>query len=115
MMDEKNRKEASYIRSLSSEDAATFLIEQYGNGWPVTMTHRSWRKADQIRLARVFIQGRVHATGRGYKDFLSFMSIDAFLKVVEEGLPRVAPDQIDLLSCSVFAQCCKNKQSNCTI
>ena len=88
MMDEKNRKEASYIHSLSSEDAATFLIEQYGNGWPVTITHRSWRKADQIRLARVFIQGRVHATGRGYKDFLSFMSIDVFLKVVEEGLPK---------------------------
>ena len=113
-MDEKNRKEASYIRSLSSEDAATFLIEQYGHGWPTTMAHRSWRKADQIRLARVFIQGRVHGNDRGYKDFLSFMSIDAFLKVVEEGLPRVAPDQIDLLSCSVFAQCCKNKQSNCT-
>ena len=97
-MNENDQKELEYIRSLSSTDAATFIIERYDDAWPVLISHRSWEKADQLRLAQKFIQGRVHATDRGYKDFLSFMSIEAFIKTVEDGLQDIAPERLDLLS-----------------
>ena len=97
-MNESDRQEASYIRTLSSEEAATFLVEKYTENCPVTLKHRSWKKSDQFRLARQYVQGRAHATDRVYNDFLSFMSIDAFLRVIDEGLPNVSPDRLSLLS-----------------
>ncbi len=95
-MNEKNRRELAYIRELSSEEAATYLIENHSYA-PVIMKHRSWKKPDQIRLSKAFVQGQVHATYRVYSDFLSFMSITLFLKVVEEGLAQIDPDRLDLL------------------
>ena len=96
-MNEANRAEAEFLRTLSSEEAATFLLEKYSQGYPVTMRHRSWKVADQFRLARRFLQGSAHASDRVYKDFLSFMSLDNFLKVISEGLPNIPNDRLRLL------------------
>lgn len=97
-MDKKYQVEATYVRSLSSEDAATYLMEQYGDEWPATLKSRSWEKKDQFRLARRFIKGRALATDRGYREFLPFMSIEAFLRVIEEGLQDIEVAKLELLS-----------------
>lgn len=97
-MNEQNRKEALYICSLSSEDAATFLLRKYPDRCPVTIRHRSWKRKDQIRLARQFLHGQAHASARVYEDFLSFMSLELFLNVMEDGLANIEPDKLGLLS-----------------
>lgn len=61
-MNERDHQEASYIRSLSSEEAATFIIDKYPHSHIVILKHRSWKRSDQIRLARHFVLGQVHAT-----------------------------------------------------
>ena len=96
-MNEVNRAEAEYLRTLSSEDAATFLLEKYSQDYPVTMKHRSWNVSDQFRLARKFLQGYAHASDRIYEDFLTFMSLDNFLAVIVEGLPDIPEDRLPLL------------------
>ena len=96
-MNENDRKEAAYLRKLSSGEAATFLIRKYDEGIPVTITRRSWKRVDQFRLARHFLRGKALAGDRGYKDFLSFMSVTNFLDVVEEGLQGLPTKDLQLL------------------
>ena len=96
-MNESDRAEASYLRTLSSDQAATYLIERYVDGYPRTISHRSWKVADQLRLAQHFLQGRVYSSAIPYKDFLSFMSVSNFLAVVSKGIPQIPPDDLSLL------------------
>lgn len=96
-MNEANRAEADFLRTLSSEEAATFLLEKYSQGCPVILKYRSWKVDDQFRLARRFLQGHAHASDRIYEDFLSFMSLDNFLAVIVEGLPDIPEDRLRLL------------------
>lgn len=96
-MNEAKRKEAAFLRKLPSTEAANYLLERYADSYPVTIKHRSWKVADQFRLARHFLQGRAFAGGRPYEDFLSFMSLENFMKVVTEELPDIPEDRFGLL------------------
>ncbi|MCD9150164.1 hypothetical protein [Pseudophaeobacter flagellatus] len=96
-MNEANRIEAAFLRKLPSDEAANYLLEKYADSYPVTIKHRSWKVADQFRLARRFLQGRAFASARPYQDFLSFMSLENFLKVVADGLSDIPEDRLDLL------------------
>ena len=82
-MNPNDHDECIYIRQLSSADAATFLIQNYQSDFPTSISHRSWVKADQIRLAHHFLRNLPHASGCAYNSLLSFMSIAAFISVIE--------------------------------
>lgn len=102
-MDKSQQEVCQYIRSLTSEAAADWLIDTYKLGSPNTggvykvLAHRSWSKGDQIRLANYFLQNIPHRSGLGYETFLSFMSLPAFIAVVQQHMPS-NPSERELLA-----------------
>ena len=97
-MNDADRREADHLRSLSSQAAATYLLATYPEHCPATLFHRSWRRPDQMRLARRCLQGVVPADGRLFEGFLGVMSVDLFLDVVAQGLPTVPANRLQLLA-----------------
>ena len=101
-MHESHRKICAYLRSLSSADAATWLLENYPIDEPggyeaiIFIPHRSWKRADQIRLARHYLSKLPFANSRGYDAFLTFMSVPLFIKIIRENIPTSGRD-LDLL------------------
>ena len=101
-MDKKLRDFAKSLRRMESEDAADWLLSHHPNGtpgagWAVSaIAHRSWKRADQVRLATHYLSNLPHASDRAYRIFASFMTIPRFLKVIESHLP-VAENRADLL------------------
>lgn len=87
---------------MTSERAASWLIETYpleNLGWGDAMTlaaHRSWKTADQMRLANFYLRELPHASEKAYETFLSFMSVRLFLGVIKGYLPALRAD-LDLL------------------
>ena len=87
---------------MSSEAAATYLLEHHPRGtWDGPSVVRvirglSWRRPDQMRLARHYLSNLPHAHEHAYKAFASFMSVPRFLRVIEENLPQ-AEDRMGLL------------------
>ena|SRR5579875_3183084 len=87
------------LNELTSEDAATLLMETY----PITadnyseafivMNYRSWEKVDQIRLARFYLQKMPFASSKPYEVFASFMSLPILIGIVNELLPAKIDDQ----------------------
>lgn len=79
---------------MSSENAAEWLIETYdfsrrdtGDAY-IIMPHRSWAKADQLKLANYFLSNLPHTSDRGYRAFLSYMSLPMFIRVMKLHLPE---------------------------
>ena len=97
-MNEANRIESAFLLKLPSDEAANYLLGKYADSYTATIKRRSWKVADQFRLARRFLQGRAFASERPYKDFLYFMSLEDFLKVVADGLPDIPEEKLGLLS-----------------
>lgn len=101
-MHESDRKICAYLRSLSSSDAATWLLENYSIDEPggheaiVFIPHRSWKRVDQIRLAHHYLSDIPYASERGYDAFLTFMSVPLFIKIIRENMPTSERD-LDLL------------------
>ena len=99
-MNEHQRRECEKLRAFSSEEAATYLIAGYGAD-PGTfdkafflMRHRSWRRRDQVRLARHFLQKtpfRPH--GQAYPALASFMSLRLLIRLLRAVKPT---ENIDL-------------------
>ena len=93
-MDIETSKICIYLRGLSSADAATWLMENYPvekdeYGYAIkAIAHRSWKKTDQIRLAKYYLDRIPLASASGYETFLSTMSISRFLSVVSEYIPE---------------------------
>lgn len=93
IMHERHRKICAYLRTLSSADAATWLLENYPIEEPgdyeaiIFIPHRSWKRADQIRLARHYLSNIPFANSRGYDAFLTFMSVPLFIKIIRENMP----------------------------
>ncbi|WP_313460687.1 hypothetical protein [Stenotrophomonas sp.] len=52
------------------------------------MAARSWKRADQKRLADHYLARLPFASAKPYKVFLSFMAVPVFLSVLEKHLPR---------------------------
>lgn len=82
------------LRRMGSGEGATWLIgryprESFDSGVAITaIPHLSWRRADQVRLAKHYLCGLPHASGIAYKAFASFMSIPRLLQVIEEYVPE---------------------------
>jgi hypothetical protein len=102
-MDQRLRQLSESLRAMRSEEAATWLMETYKIDDPtwgdaiVLLPHRSWAKADQLKLARYYLQRLPYASERPYKAFASFMSFSSLVTVLREYVPRVAPDRLSLL------------------
>lgn len=101
-MDEALRLLVKELRTLSSEEAADYLIRCY----PATSTesgkaysalsHRSWKKQDQVRLAKEYLKKVPFASGAPYKAFLSFMAPRRMLAILTDFVPDDASGR-DLL------------------
>lgn len=92
------KKQIVIIKLMDSEDAATWLMEtypiddpEYGNAI-ILLNHRSWKKSDQIRLARHYFRKIPFASSKPYEVFASFMSISNFIKIINEYLPKKKAD-----------------------
>ena len=83
---------ATKLKGLASEDAASFLMEtfpieaeNYSEAFQV-MAHRSWKKTDQLRLARFYLKKTPFANSKPYEVLASFMSMPGFISVVREAI-----------------------------
>lgn len=98
-MDEKQRAICAHLRELQSSEAAGWLMERYPTSscnWGealLFMPHRSWKKADQIRLANYYLSKLPFASAHGYEAFASFMSVANFIAVIQDRIPEDAEDK----------------------
>ena len=89
-MNENERKEGIYIRSLGSEEAANYLLEKYyfGNLEPANIfkiiPQRSWKRPDQIKLCKYYMQNIPYANSIAYETFASFMSIKLLVRIIRD-------------------------------
>ena len=101
-MDSLMQKQSSDLRKLTSDEAANWLIKTYpietsDVGEAIALLpHRSWKRADQIRLCKYYFQKIPFANSKVYEAFASFMSIDLMIKIVEENLPT-SDSEVNLL------------------
>lgn len=101
-MDSELRADIDEIRSLDSNEASNWIInkypidsDSYGQAFHI-IGHRSWKKGDQIKLARYYLNKMPFANRQPYEIFLSFMSVENFIGVVKERIPDNDQD-VDLL------------------
>jgi hypothetical protein len=87
------------LKELQSEDAATLLMktfpaeaQDYSEAFKI-MAHRSWKRSDQIRLARFYLKKMPFANAKPYEIFASFMSLATLIGVVKESLPSKLNDR----------------------
>ena len=78
---------------MGSAKAADHLIEHYPRGsyrvgdGLVLVRHLTWKRADQMRLARHYLDGQPHAGTIALEAFASFMSLKNYITVVREVWP----------------------------
>jgi hypothetical protein len=89
----------SKLKGLPSDEAATLLMEtfpveasNYSEAFKV-MLHRSWKRSDQIRLARFYLRKMPFANSKPYEAFASFMSLPTLISVVKEALSNKPNDR----------------------
>jgi hypothetical protein len=106
-MDEKTKFICKELVKLTSEEAAEWVVEKYpidsmnfGEAL-VIIPHRSWRKADQKRLANYYFQKLPFSGPGGYEAFASFMSIKTLIDCVSNRFPLGEADA-ELLSYYLF-------------
>ncbi|MCL1790397.1 MAG: hypothetical protein FWG40_03410 [Peptococcaceae bacterium] len=92
-MDNRLRLICRELRKMTSSQAADWIIEtypldnpRYGEAFRL-ISHRSWKRADQIRLAAYYFQNIPYANPEGYEAFASFMSVRVLVKITQENLP----------------------------
>lgn len=101
-MDGRLKAISAELGQMTSAQAADWLIETYPvdgaeYGDAITLIpHRSWKRPDQLRLARHYLKKMPFASSRPYEAFASFMSFDLFMQVIKEQLPSSKED-VDLL------------------
>lgn len=86
---------------MESSQAASWLMDEfpisdirYGEVFQF-IGSRSWKRADQIRLARYYLQKIPFSSSKPYEVFSRFMSLRLFLSILKEFFP-IAKDDIDL-------------------
>ena len=97
-MDNTLKNKCTHLRSMESDQAASWLMDTfpisdigYGEVFQI-MAHRSWRRADQIRLARYYLQRVPFSSSKPYEVFAEFMSLELFLSVLKYFLPMTRDD-----------------------
>ncbi|WP_084483747.1 hypothetical protein [Pseudomonas sp. CFII68] len=79
---------------MSSDQAADWLIDTYpvdSDEWGeaiLLLPHRSWKKAEQQRLASYFFKKLPFSGYRGYEAFASIMSVASMVGCVKNALPE---------------------------
>lgn len=102
-MDTQLKALSEKLSKMTSEDAADWLLTNYavdkaGYGDAIALiNHRSWRRAEQIRLAKHYFRKLPFASSKPYEAFASFMSVKLFLKTIEECMPMSEADKKLLL------------------
>ncbi|GFM59953.1 hypothetical protein PSCICG_11130 [Pseudomonas cichorii] len=102
-MDEKQKKLRAQLASLDSAQAAERLINMYPlesvdfSEGLLLISHLSWKKSDQKKLARHFFKKLPFASARGYEAFASFMSVKNMLECVCERFSMSSSDMSLLL------------------
>lgn len=78
---------------MQSAEAADWLMREcpiesvgYGNAL-LLITHRSWKRIDQKRLAKYYFAKLPFVSSRGYEALTSFMSIRLVLDCMRGSLP----------------------------
>lgn len=98
-MDEKQRKLCARLRELQSSEAASWLMTCYpinSDHWGealLVIHHRSWKKQDQVRLAKYYLSKIPFASARGYEAFASFMSVANLVTVIQDYIPSSSEDK----------------------
>ncbi|WP_444896914.1 hypothetical protein [Microbulbifer sp. SSSA005] len=114
-MEERLRKLCRELRKMDSNEASAWLLRIYpvtNENWGEAITlipHRSWKKKDQVCLAKYYLSEIPYASARGYEAFTSIMSVSSFIEVVSEFVP-VKSEKQDLLKYylpAVLKQACK--------
>ncbi|MXN80122.1 hypothetical protein GR157_36085 [Burkholderia sp. 4701] len=86
------------LRSMGAGDAVDWLFENFppddpSYGFVFDVIPRiSWRRGDQDRLARYYLKGMPFASGRVYVALSKIMSLEKFLRVAEECMPKIGGD-----------------------
>ncbi|MDU9030521.1 MULTISPECIES: hypothetical protein [Pseudomonas fluorescens group] len=81
---------------MSSDQAADWLIGTYpiaSNDWGeaiLLLSHRSWRKAEQRRLASYYFKKLPFSGCRGYEAFASIMSVGLMIFCIKGALAEVS-------------------------
>jgi hypothetical protein len=86
------------LKTLTSAQAATLLMEtfpverpNYSEAFKI-IAHRSWKRPDQVRLARFYLKKLPFANSKPYEVFASFMAIPTLISVFKEVLPSKSDD-----------------------
>jgi hypothetical protein len=92
-MDERLKSILSDLRKKSSNEAANWLMERYplgspNSGEPITiLSHLSWKKADQVRLAEYYLSNMPFANAWAYKAFARIMSVHRLVEIMKKHIP----------------------------
>lgn len=96
-------KMVTELRKISSDQAADWVLLNY----PLTnpdywiglelISHLSWKRSDQVRLAQHYLKRLPFASAKPYEIFASFMSLGIFLRTIHENLPEAKHDKELLL------------------
>jgi hypothetical protein len=98
-MNLEKRKNYEILRSMNSSEAADWLLETYRPKDLCTyVAKRSWKKAEQVRIAEYFLSSIPHATDRCYEALLSVMSVTTFVRVAEKYVRNADKSDYDLIS-----------------
>lgn len=101
-MDERQRVLCAQLVSMSSDQAADWLITKYpieSADWGealLLIPHRTWKHSDQKRLAKYYFKKLPFSGPRGYESFAAIMSIKLLLGCVAEAIPTEA-SRVELL------------------
>lgn len=92
-MDQRLRALVSDLRKLSSSEAADWIMEKYPSGGMnsgeamTIISHLSWKKPDQFRLAEHYISALPFANARPYEVFASFMQVPRLIDILKKRIP----------------------------
>ena len=90
-MDEATRRDAEHLRSMTSAEAAEWLIAEHPSGLGLRLVkHRSWERPEQERLADHYLAEMPFAASWPYEVLLSVMAVERFLRIAEAHFPSEA-------------------------
>jgi hypothetical protein len=112
-----------YLRNMTSDQAADWLMEKYpvrNNNWGeaiIIMSHLSWKKEDQLRLANHYLSKLPFANGRPYTVFASFMKISTLVKVLQKHTPTDFSDRrlIEYYAGPILEKAAKNSKDRALV
>lgn len=101
-MDKRQRALCTQLAKMSSDQAADWLLANYpleSSDWGealLLIPHRTWKRPDQMRLAKYYFKKLPFSGPRGYESFAAIMSIKSLLDCISEAIPA-EKSRIDLL------------------